>query len=670
MGSVGTRDRAGTQTEYPGGTAEARPRPVAGPLAALADRVLTGVRSADAVWAVVIGGILGWAYVVTLLPGVFTFGDTTKFQYLGRVLGTPHPTGYPTYLMLNHVFVRLWPFGSLAQNANLLSAVFTVVAVVVLFKLLTALGVAPLLASAAGLTFGFTRTVWSQSIMAEVYTLNLLFVAATVYLLTVWHLRRRDGYLIAGLGVYAFSFGNHLTMVTFLPAIAWLVFTTDASSVLRLRNVATTAVFVVLSALQYSYVFWRSSVEHPGFLEMRATTLDEFWWWIRGGPFASQMFAFPAEEVISERIPRFLDFFRGEYGVLTAVILLGLVTLRSLRLNVFFLLCAAGNVFYAVNYDVGDYFVYFIPTYFVAAIYLGLGFDRITRLLARLGTALVAAGRRRGAPPRPAGPGQASFSRAQALFVLVPWVMALANLAAVDQSENRAAAMATEAILQEVGSNAVVITASYHYSDYQSLMYYLAGEGRAEDNVHALWAARPQAVAAYLCEGRPLELPLQKLTVPPGSAVYALRPPDRLDRVGLCTDDGADCAYATTSGWYDPDTTDPLWWRWSDGIGRVWVYADRAMEVTIDGVLGTKQRTDRVDVLLNGGVQRTLDVASGDGRPLGAIPLRLEAGENLLEFRAQTPAVSVPSDPRRLAFAVQQLSMTSAGNGPACDFLL
>ncbi len=386
------------------------------------------------------------------------------------------------------------------------------VAVAVLFKLLLALQLDPFLAVVSSLTFGFTRTVWTQAVIAEVYTLNLLFVATTVSCLVVWHLRRDDRYLLAGLGIYAISFGNHLTMITLLPAIAWLILATDASSVLRPRNVATTAACVALGALQYSYIFWRSSVEHPGFLEMRASNLEEFWWWIRGGQFTGQMFALTLEEVVTDRLPMFVAFFLGEYGVLTPVILLGVATLRSVRLNVFLLLGAAGNLVYAMNYDVGDVFVFFIPTYFIAAVYLGLGLGRIARLLAHLGAVIVARGHPRGIPPQPSS-NPPTLALARAPLVLVPWMLVLANLNVVDQSENTAAAAATESVLREAGANAVILTAGYHYSDYQSLMYYLYGEGREKDNLYALQAPEPGAVAAYLCEDRPLFLPLQKLEV-------------------------------------------------------------------------------------------------------------------------------------------------------------
>lgn len=658
MAESGTGDRTRTRIGHQGFVVESRSRPGTGLFSSLAAGLIAAARNVETLWSVLIGCILGSAYVATLLPGVYTFGDTTKFQYLGRILGTPHSTGYPTYLVLNHLFVRLWPFGSLAQKANLLSAVFTVMAAVVLFKLLLALRVDRFLAVVTSLTFGFTYTVWTQSVIAEVYTLNLLFVATTVSCLVVWHLRRRDGYLLAGLAIYALSFGNHLTMMTFLPAIAWLILVTDASSLLQWRNVAKTAAFVAIGALQYSYIFWRTSVARPGFLEMRASNLEEFWWWVRGGPFTAQMFSFPFEEVVTERLPMTVDFFLREYGVLTPVILLGVVALKNVRLNVYLLLCAAGNLVYAINYDVGDFFVYFIPTYFIAAVYLGLGLDRVGWLVVRAGTVLAASGYR-WATPLPPGSDQPTLALARAPFVLVPWMLVLANLNAVDQSENTAAAVATEAILREAKANAIIITEGYHYSDYQSLMYYLYGEGREKDNVYALWAAQPDAVVAYLCDGRPLYLPLQKLEVPPGLDVYALRPPAGIERVGLCMETGPDCAFAMGRGWHDPETADPLWWRKSDGPGQVRVFAERDMEVTMGGWLGSSQRPERVEVLVNGLVERMLDVTPAEARSLGPIPLRLNAGENIVEFRSQNPAV-----------LVHKLSITTEGTDPDCDLLL
>ena len=79
--------------------------------------------SLDTWLSVGVFGLLLVVYISTLMPGVGFHGDTPKLQFLGRHLGIPHPTGFPTYLMLNHLFVRIIPIGSLAWKANLLSAV-------------------------------------------------------------------------------------------------------------------------------------------------------------------------------------------------------------------------------------------------------------------------------------------------------------------------------------------------------------------------------------------------------------------------------------------------------------------------------------------------------------------------------------------------------------------
>ena len=133
-----------------------------------------------------VAGVVLTVYRLTLLPGIGYFGDTAKFQFVGKVLGIPHATGYPTYVVLNHLFVTLFPFGSSAAKANLLSAVFAAGAIVLLTALLRRLGVRTTVACATALAFAFTPGLWSQSVIAEVYTLHLLFVAAIVYLLVAW----------------------------------------------------------------------------------------------------------------------------------------------------------------------------------------------------------------------------------------------------------------------------------------------------------------------------------------------------------------------------------------------------------------------------------------------------------------------------------------------------
>src|SRR5690349_15544120 len=61
-------------------------------------------------------------YVATLAPSVMP-GDYAEFQFCAAILGIPHPTGYPLYVLLGKLFTLL-PVGDVAYRVNLSSAVY------------------------------------------------------------------------------------------------------------------------------------------------------------------------------------------------------------------------------------------------------------------------------------------------------------------------------------------------------------------------------------------------------------------------------------------------------------------------------------------------------------------------------------------------------------------
>ena len=91
--------------------------------------------------AALLGGavaiFVGILYIGTLAPTVLPYGapdtlDSPMLQTEVFVLGVGHPTGYPTYMMLTHLFTYL-PFGDVAYRVNLASAVYAVAAVIVVY---------------------------------------------------------------------------------------------------------------------------------------------------------------------------------------------------------------------------------------------------------------------------------------------------------------------------------------------------------------------------------------------------------------------------------------------------------------------------------------------------------------------------------------------------------
>ena len=142
------------------------------------------------------------------------------------VLGVGHPTGYPTYMMLTHLFTYL-PFGDPAYRVNLASAVYGVAAVLVVYLAGCGLARQAVAAAVGALAFGLSGAFWSQAVIAEVYTFEALLVALVIFVLLLWRDRRDGRYLLLSAFLVGLSLTHHLTSVLLVPAALTFVFLTD-----------------------------------------------------------------------------------------------------------------------------------------------------------------------------------------------------------------------------------------------------------------------------------------------------------------------------------------------------------------------------------------------------------------------------------------------------------
>src|SRR3989442_263867 len=140
-------------------------------------------RLIDVTIAALVLAALGFAYLGTLGPSITwanSGADSGDLVTAGATLGVAHPTGYPTYLILAHLF-QLLPVGDLAFRTNLLSVAAAASAALCVYaivrKLLAQSGLrASLAAALAALGLGLSPVFWSQAVVAEVHSLNALFV--------------------------------------------------------------------------------------------------------------------------------------------------------------------------------------------------------------------------------------------------------------------------------------------------------------------------------------------------------------------------------------------------------------------------------------------------------------------------------------------------------------
>ena len=436
--------------------------------------------------------ILGWAYTSTLLPGVGFSGDTAKFQFLGKILGIPHPTGYPLYLVLNNLFVTLFPFGSVAYKANLLSAVFATGGCVVLFKLLEYLGLKPLLALSVALALGLSRILWSQAVVAEVYTLHLLLMVSVIYALARWHSGEEKMFYVAT-GLYALSFGNHLTSITLLPAFIYMTLATNYKAFIQPRKVLWVLGVVILGALQYSYLFWRYF--NPDVYYAEVFNGSNLITYVTGGDFKNVMFTYTGQQLWGERLPFVLTLLSRSlplWGLAALGAVVGLKRHKHVTLGV--LIYFFSHTFYAMNYDIPDIAVYFIPCTLGLALLGGVALLALQNL---------------------EGEGR---SIAAAPLLLIPLVLLLLNYRSVDMSQQTADQRGVEAVLAAVQERAVILTPNYN--TYEYFLYYLLAEGWEEQDVYvAFFGGNIDTTKAYLRGGTPYDLANTK-NPPPGLRVY------------------------------------------------------------------------------------------------------------------------------------------------------
>ena len=216
-----------------------------------------------------------------------------------------------------------------------------------------------------------------------------------------------------------------------------------------------------------------------------------------GARFQAKMFVFSFAEVLTQRIPKFLDLLWKQFLLLLLPAIYGVMRFRNRTLNIFLFLCFLGNTFYAINYKIDDIFVYFIPSYFVVAIYAGKGLEAIKSRL----------------------PGKA-LAPAALLLAAVPLIFLALNYNAVNQRNNTAEAARTRSILQAVEHDAVIISPNYHYSEY--FWYYLLGDDTPGRNIHILHKFSPEAVSAYLRGEQSFDLPSHRANAPFGLPVYGV----------------------------------------------------------------------------------------------------------------------------------------------------
>ncbi len=449
-------------------------------------------------------------YLETLAPTVLYYArpamfDSAMLQTEASVLGIGHPTGYPTYMMLTHLFTYL-PVGDVAYRTNLASAVYGFAAVIVVYLIGLRLSKRVVAAVAGALAFGVGETFWSQAVIAEVYTLDALLLSLTIFALLVWRDRREDRYLLLSAFLTGLSLTHHLTSGLLIPAGLAFVFlvnkpslTSGRSLLKRVRpslgvpsglvsahlvnNWRLPKVRLLLQGVglflvgltPYLYLPIRAVMDAP-LNESDPSSLERFLLLITGASYLPVLFdgniyytvsALEFEDFYS-RMLLYGEHLFGQFPlVLVLAGMLGIIhTLSTDRAATALLGTLFGGilvfVFWYIAKGVEDFYVFFIPAHLVFCLWISVGIGVMLRSMEDLEVKFST-------------PKKAFLLVLSAIALTVPLVHVEKTYKAQDRSQDYNGRRIVEAVAQNAEPNATVL---HHRSP---LWYMVLVEQRRQD---------------------------------------------------------------------------------------------------------------------------------------------------------------------------------------------
>jgi len=335
----------------------------------------------------VTAGIIGLAagaaalavYGMTLCPTVYVEGSG---ELIGAAykLGTAHPTGYPLFCLSSRLLALALPWGSPAMAINAASALFAAACCGALAAVLYGRGIRPVVALAAALALAFSRTFWSQAVIAEVYGLALLLVVLVLaQTLSVGERKESRHVLLLG-WLMGLGLTAHLIQVLIWPGVI-AVLAWRWPGLWRRPLLLASGLLAALGG--YSLVAYlplrngQGTGFHWGPLDAGAA----LWQHLSGALYRSSFFSLPLEGMLLNA-QRWLVQVASEFH-LTLVPLVawgGWVAWRRDR-RVFVLVGAAiaCNLIAALNYhrDPNGLPVFYLLSIVGLAVWLGMGLDAL-----------------------------------------------------------------------------------------------------------------------------------------------------------------------------------------------------------------------------------------------------------------------------------------------------
>lgn len=363
-------------------------------------------------------------YLLTLPPSIL-WVDSGTMVAAAYSLGIPNPPGFPTYMIAAHIFTLL-PFGSILFRMQLFTIVFAVLTLLMVYKIILTLitnlsnwsnktNLSYLSAAFGSLSLAFSYEFWSQSHNTDAFIFTDFFLALLIYIILRIQFAKKKffeegkvningfkkslfyGFLLVAF-VYALAAGANPTISQFVPAVLF-VFYLNRRYISLGQLLVQFVLFVLLVVLLYSYlpiragasfVNWGNPDTLPAVLhQMVGSGLNLY------APQASIVNGFTGSPLVF--FQSLTTFVWNSIAQFTPALLLflflglRLVWNKNKTLLTFFLIPVFVNMIYGALYFSGNQEAWFISSYIIFAIFIGIGFYAVsqqirpTRLIGPIG---------------------------------------------------------------------------------------------------------------------------------------------------------------------------------------------------------------------------------------------------------------------------------------------
>ncbi|HMN49208.1 MAG TPA: DUF2723 domain-containing protein [Ignavibacteriaceae bacterium] len=359
-------------------------------------------------------------YLLTIAPTVLQI-DAGELAAVQCTLGIAHPTGYPLFTMLGHLFSLIpLPLTKIFQ-LNILAALYCTIAVSVFTysakfildnlnsfqfdknlkvrskkkkdvrdkkeiekakTLELSEPIKQLIAISGGLFLALSKSFWFQSTSVEVYSLHLLLITIIILaslkaFVNADKEKNVSKYWMIFAVTLAFGFTNHMTTLLILPGTAYLYFTQNGFNKKSIKQIMfMLIIFFPILFLIYSYLPIRAA-QNPDLNWGNPVDWERILRHISGKQY--QVWLFSSTEAAAKQLNYFISNLSNEFTFTLLLILSGIVIsfIEAKKLFIFLIITFFSTVLYSINYDINDIDSYFLLAYISMAFFALFGIQKL-----------------------------------------------------------------------------------------------------------------------------------------------------------------------------------------------------------------------------------------------------------------------------------------------------